>query len=201
MNFPFPSFSRSSSSIGSTRSFLGEQTRSWDGYVSCAPRLSGLQTSLSIVASLLSDMVGPRSSSPAQLDSSVSLRPPLSLIVDSDCSSPQLCVLALTQTQPVEAQVETDSQAVASTGSPEPVSMQAACSRYLVWRHLEALCPSPLPPPPPHPCRGHGTIMGLCGLVWCLFGLVYSHRNKALTCKVSGFVSLIFKPNAGLWLV
>ncbi|XP_078798767.1 uncharacterized protein mia3 isoform X6 [Oryzias latipes] len=39
------------------------------------------------------DMVGPRSSSPAQLDSS---------------------------TQPVEAQVETDSQAVASTESPEP---------------------------------------------------------------------------------
>lgn len=178
MNFPFPSFSRSSSSIGSTRSFLGEQTRSWDGYVSCAPRLSGLQTSLSIVASLLSDMVGPRSSSPAQLDSSVSLRPPLSLIVDSDCSSPQLCVLALTQTQPVEAQVETDSQAVASTESPEPVSMQAACSRYLVWRHLEALCPSPLPPPPsPLPGTRHNNGPLWAGVVFVWFGLLTQKQS------------------------
>lgn len=78
--------------------------------------------------------MGPRSSSPANLDASVSY---FSVKFECDTIPPSTCVhleflptfplyvLALKQTQAVDPQIKAEAQAEASTESPEPVSTEA----------------------------------------------------------------------------
>lgn len=86
-------------------------------------------------------MMGPRSSSPANIDGSVSVSLSWSdLFLYFPTYISVIYVLALKQTQAVDPQIKAEAQAEASTESPEPVSIEADQPR------CEGVCQHPLFP-------------------------------------------------------